>query len=103
MASTWFVEVLDEVEDRSLGLMPSEPDPLIDQLGLQGGKERLHKRVVMAVANCSHRRHQAGLVQPLTICHGGALGHRRLPRSELLESHCTLIAPQHTIQTGDQA
>src|SRR5688572_25769048 len=50
---------LEIAEDRLAGLLARAPVGPRDQLGLQGGEEALHHRVVPAIAHPAHARAQA--------------------------------------------
>ncbi len=64
MPTVRVVEALDEVEDGKPGLGLGAKPPPIEQLALQGGEEALAERVVVTVADRTHRGQDSGLLAP---------------------------------------
>src|SRR5208337_2898681 len=67
------VEHLDVLEDLPPPLLARLEDPFPDQLGLQGGKERLGARVIPAVAPATHALSYPVLPQMATKRPGAVL------------------------------
>src|SRR5271170_7193548 len=68
MPATWIVEALDEVEDRECSFALIREAMLDEQLALERCVEALAPRVVVAVADRTHRRSHAGFAAALAEC-----------------------------------
>src|SRR4051812_24112781 len=88
-----FVEDLDVLEDRVREFDPRLPAARVEQFDLHPRPERLDHRVVITVADRSHRREQAGLARAVGERPGGELGavigmdHRAASGVALLDRH----------------
>ena len=67
MAATWIVEAIDVFEDGHLSLAPCFPRMPPDQLRLDGFKERLNRRIIVAITFARHRYLEPMLAQDLLV------------------------------------
>jgi len=75
MDAVWVIPSFDEAEDGVPGFLPRRKHRAIDELAFEGGKKALAHRVVIAVADRSHRWAHSCVFATLTK------GQRRILRS----------------------
>jgi hypothetical protein len=68
------VEALDEGEDIALGLGAGLVVPMMNEFGLQGMEEALHRGIVVAIGFAAHRWGDAGAGEGVAIGVRGILG-----------------------------
>src|SRR5215831_12805423 len=104
MAPTRIIEALHVREDLCASVLPSHKRPLMNQLGLQRGKEALHDCIVPTVARPTHRALDVQREEPLLVARRPILAaairmvHQPCRPSAVLEGHLQGLARENRAQ-----
>ena len=77
------IEYLNELENLGAGFVPRAVPSVMDQFILQGAKEALDRRIVIAIAFATHTAHQPMLSQQALV--GEELAQSFMPLQFILE------------------